>query len=137
MVDDILDKQSDGQLGTTFVAALGEKNGTEVLNAVLDKNKSFTKETTRLEVLIRLSLDFKSNTDILKVFDAIALECARQGIYVHLDNHVSKAGWCCKKDDGNAWFGDEFFDTKKWERALGFMADHVRYQTCKNTSSLS
>lgn len=52
MVDDILDKQSDGQLGTTFVAALGEKNGTEVLNAVLDKNKSFTKETTRLEVLI-------------------------------------------------------------------------------------
>ncbi|KAI4282229.1 MAG: hypothetical protein L6R38_003093 [Xanthoria sp. 2 TBL-2021] len=107
MVDDILDKQSDGQLGTTFVAALGEKNGTEVLNAVLDKNKSFTKETTRLEV-----------------FDAIALECARQGIYVHLDNHVSKAGWCCKKDDGNAWFGDEFFDTKKWERALGFMADH-------------
>ncbi|KAI4248759.1 MAG: hypothetical protein L6R42_009156, partial [Xanthoria sp. 1 TBL-2021] len=125
MVDDILDKQSDGQLGTTFVAALGENNGTEVLNAVLDKNKSFTKETTRLEVLIRSSLEFKPNTDILKVFDAIALECARQGIYVHLDNHVSKAGWCCKKDDGNAWFGDEFFDTKKWERALGFMADHL------------
>ncbi len=137
MIDDILDKRSDGQLGTAFVAALGETNGTKVLNAVLDKNKAFTKETTRLEVSICSSWYIRSVADILKVFDAIALECARQGIYVHLDNHVSKAGWCCKTDDGNAWFGDEFFGTKNWERALGFMADHVSHQTCKSTSSIS
>ncbi len=65
----------------------------------------------------------------LKVFDAIADECAKQQIYVHLDNHVSKAGWCCGKDDGNAWFGDTFFDTTKWKRALGYMAEHVSPET--------
>lgn len=67
----------------------------------------------------------------LKVFDAIARECAKQQIYVHLDNHVSKAGWCCAGGDGNAWFGDKYFDVTKWVRALGYMADHV----CNDSTS--
>lgn len=62
---------------------------------------------------------------ITQVFDAISQECAKQQIYVHLDNHVSKAGWCCAGNDGNAWFGDTSFDVKKWTRALGYMAEHV------------
>lgn len=66
-----------------------------------------------------------------QVFDAIAQECAHQQIYVHLDNHVSKAGWCCSGDDGNAWFGDKYFDTTKWERALGYMADHVSIENTR------
>jgi hypothetical protein len=40
-----------------------------------------------------------------QVFDAVAAELANQEIWVHLDNHVSKAQWCCGADDGNAWFG--------------------------------
>lgn len=42
---------------------------------------------------------------ILKVFDAVAAELAKQQIWVHLDNHISKAMWCCGASDGNAWFG--------------------------------
>ena len=52
MVDDILDKKSDGQLKTSFIGALGEKNGTKVLNEVLVANPSFKSETTRLEVMV-------------------------------------------------------------------------------------
>jgi hypothetical protein len=48
-------------------------------------------------------------TDYLsQVFDAVAAELANQEIWVHLDNHVSKAQWCCGADDGNAWFGGEY-----------------------------
>jgi hypothetical protein len=44
---------------------------------------------------------------------------------VHLDNHISKAMWCCGTQDGNSWFGDNFFDTDKWIRGWKFMSNHV------------
>ena len=72
----------------------------------------------------------------MKVFDSIADECVKQGIYLHLDNHMSSAGWCCERGDGNAWFGDTHFDIKKWQRALAFMANHVSHQTCKKALSV-
>jgi hypothetical protein len=59
------------------------------------------------------------------VYDAIAAELAKQQIYVHLDNHMSKAKWCCGTGDGNAWFGDTDFNVNNWRRGLEFMADHV------------
>ncbi|KAL8861009.1 MAG: hypothetical protein Q9178_002522 [Gyalolechia marmorata] len=108
MVDDILDNGGDKAVRTAFLDVLGPQNGTKVFDAVMKNNPSFAPNITRLQV-----------------FDAIADECAKQQIYVHLDNHVSKAGWCCDKDDGNAWFGDTFFDTTKWKRALGYMAEHL------------
>lgn len=60
------------------------------------------------------------------MFDAVATALAAQAIYVHLDNHVSKAKWCCSLTDGNSWFGDTHFDTTKWIRGLSYMAAHVR-----------
>jgi hypothetical protein len=60
----------------------------------------------------------------IKVFDAVAAELNKQGIYVHLDNHMSKGAWCCSTNDGNAWFGDTYFNTEKWKRGVSYMADH-------------
>jgi hypothetical protein len=57
----------------------------------------------------------------------VAAELSKQGIYVHLDNHMSKGAWCCGNGDGNAWFGDTDFNTANWKRGLQFMANHVRY----------
>jgi hypothetical protein len=45
---------------------------------------------------------------------------------VHLDNHISKAMWCCNSRDGNSWFGDKYFNTDHWIRGWAFMANHVR-----------
>lgn len=44
---------------------------------------------------------------------------------IHLDNHISKAKWCCDSEDGNSWFGDSEFDADKWRRAWGYMANYV------------
>ncbi|KAL8709785.1 MAG: hypothetical protein Q9220_005571 [cf. Caloplaca sp. 1 TL-2023] len=125
MIDDILDNGGDVALKTSFANVLGDKNGTDLYNAVLKNNPSFAPNITRLQV----DLPFKPclmSILMTKVFDAVAQECAKQHVYVHLDNHVSKAGWCCSRNDGNAWFGDEDFDVTKWTRGLGYMADHGR-----------
>lgn len=60
-----------------------------------------------------------------QVFDAVAAECEKQGIMIHLDNHISKAKWCCNSQDNNSWFGDREFDADKWRRAWGYMANYV------------
>ncbi|KAI4729504.1 putative endoglucanase E1 [Aureobasidium sp. EXF-10728] len=107
MIDDIYENK-DSSLKTAFIQALGETNGTKVLNQVLLNNPSFTENTTRLEV-----------------FDAIAAEANTEQIYIHLDNHVSKGSWCCSHTDGNAWFNDTYFNTFNWKRGLAFMATHA------------
>ena len=45
----------------------------------------------------------------LEVFDAVIAALAHEGIVVVLDNHVSKAGWCCTETDGNGlWYTTEY-----------------------------
>ncbi|EKD19006.1 uncharacterized protein L3040_006499 [Drepanopeziza brunnea f. sp. 'multigermtubi'] len=107
MVDDILDNGGDVKLSAAFDKALGTANGTLVYEQVLKNNPSFSASTTRLQV-----------------FDAVAAECLKQQIYVHLDNHMSSGYWCCSADDGNTWFGDTQFDVTKWKRGLEYMATH-------------
>lgn len=43
-------------------------------------------------------------------------------LMVILDNHVSKPGWCCRRDDGNGFFGDAHFDPNVWLDGLTEMA---------------
>ncbi|PBP26238.1 Endoglucanase E1 [Diplocarpon rosae] len=107
MIDDILDNGGDVKLSDAFNKALGTTNGPTVYNQVLKNNPGFSADTTRLQV-----------------FDAIAAECLKQNIYVHLDNHVSNGYWCCGGDDGNAWFGDKNFNIANWKRGLEYMVKH-------------
>lgn len=98
----------DIPINTALTKVLGATNGPKVLGQILARNPSFTAATTRLQV-----------------FDAVAAECARQEIYVHLDNHISKGMWCCSTGDGNSWWGDTYFSVANWTRGLGYMAEHV------------
>lgn len=109
MIDDYYNNNPNQTLEKSVINALGLKNGTIVLKQILEKNPQFTNKTTRLEV-----------------WDAVAKELARQNIVLHLDNHVSKAFWCCAGDDGNGWFGEKYFDVKNWIRGWTFIAKHVR-----------
>ncbi|QSZ34024.1 hypothetical protein DSL72_005604 [Monilinia vaccinii-corymbosi] len=95
----------DVSISTALTNALGTVNGSAVLSKILQNNPSFTTKTTRMEV-----------------FDAVAAECFKQKIYVHLDNHISKGTWCCSTTDGNAWFGDKYFDVENWKRGISYMA---------------
>ncbi|KAK3377214.1 glycoside hydrolase superfamily [Lasiosphaeria ovina] len=110
MVDEIYaNGGKDVTLEKAFAQALGQANGAKVLAQVLAKNPTFTAATTRLQV-----------------YDAVAAELAKQQIYVHLDNHISKGMWCCSTDDGNSWWGDKYFSAANWTRGLAYMADHAK-----------
>jgi len=62
------------------------------------------------------------NTSILNVFDSVLDTLGKYNILVLLDNHVSKAMWCCSDSDGNGFWGDRYFDVKQWINGLRFMA---------------
>ncbi|KDN70454.1 putative endo-beta-1 [Colletotrichum sublineola] len=119
MVDDIIEGGGDASLKATLDAALGPDNGTIVMRQILKNNPGFNEGTKRLEV-----------------WDAVAAELGRQKIYLHLDNHVSKAGWCCNPYDGNGWFGDTNFNTSNWVRGLSFMAEHGKAAKWPTFSSM-
>ncbi|KAL9012680.1 MAG: hypothetical protein Q9173_002569 [Seirophora scorigena] len=107
MVDDVLQLPGgDVQIREAFNKTLGG-DGQDVFKAVMKNNPAFKENITRLGV-----------------FDAIAAECATQNIYLHLDNHVFKACWCCKANEGNSFFGDKYLDVERWKRALALMAKH-------------
>lgn len=111
MIDDIYSNSPNQTLEKSVINALGTDNGTIALQQILDNNPEFTKDTTRLEV-----------------WDAVAKELANQGVIVHLDNHVSKAFWCCGENDGNGWFGEKYFDVENWIRGWSYIAGHVRFK---------
>jgi hypothetical protein len=110
MVDDIYSNSTNQTLERSVINALGQTNGTVVLDQILAHNPQFSKNTTRLQV-----------------FDAVAKELADQSVILHLDNHVSKAFWCCGENDGNGWFGEKYFDVDNWVRGWSFMAKHVSF----------
>ncbi|KAF2874278.1 glycoside hydrolase superfamily [Massariosphaeria phaeospora] len=109
MIDDIYSNNPNQSLGIILLNALGEANGTRVLHQVLEHNPQFTKESTRLEI-----------------WDAVAQELGKQNVILHLDNHVSKAFWCCGENDGNGWFGEEYFDVDKWIRGWSYITKHAK-----------
>lgn len=109
IIDEIYEnKGKDVPISTAFTQALGTENGTAILKKVIANNPSLTADTTRIQI-----------------FDAVAKECNDQGIYVHLDNHMSTAEWCCSFWDGNTWFGDTYFSVANWTRALNYMVGHA------------
>ncbi|KAH7040996.1 glycoside hydrolase family 5 protein [Microdochium trichocladiopsis] len=65
------------------------------------------------------------------VFEAAIGALWERGIMTILDNHVSRASWCCNIDDGNGWWDEGFgynsgnsryFKTKEWLDGLEAMA---------------
>ncbi|KAI3407268.1 Mannan endo-1 [Psidium guajava] len=60
----------------------------------------------------------------VEAYTAVVDELGKQGVMVVLDNHVSKPKWCCPYDDGNGFFGDEYFDPQEWLRGHVAVAEH-------------
>jgi endoglucanase len=50
----------------------------------------------------------------MEIMDAVIAALEREHILIILDNHVSRADWCCKDDDGNGlWYNAEYPE-EKW-----------------------
>lgn len=107
----------DQQVSASFASAaestgLGQ-NLTNLYQVIVQKNPSLSSATTRA------------------TFGAIIKSLGAQGIMVILDNHNSKAGWCCSNDDGNGWpdVGSGYvaansrnFNTEQWYQGLEAMS---------------
>ncbi|PWN90467.1 glycoside hydrolase [Acaromyces ingoldii] len=108
MIDEIEEGAVPGKdvtLAWALKNGLGLAAGTNVLAQVLKNNPQWTAETPRM-----------------KIWSDIANLERDNGIMMHLDNHVSKPMWCCSNTDGNAFFGDRYFDIARWTRGLSKMA---------------
>lgn len=76
-----------------------------------------------------------ATTTTRDVFAAAVDKLYARGIVTILDNHVSKASWCCGLTDGNGWWDEgfgyndwnsRFFNTRAWVRGLEAMAAWAR-----------
>jgi len=74
---------------------------------------------------------FLTNATTRDVFGIIIDKLWDRGVMTILDNHVSKASWCCNLEDGNGWWrsaygyndaNSRFFDTDAWLAGLQAMA---------------
>ncbi|KAI3483929.1 hypothetical protein L1887_53085 [Cichorium endivia] len=110
MVDQIYENNgTDITVQSALLYALGEDNGTRIMEMISKNNPQITNSTTRFEVL-----------------SMIAEEEKKQGMLMHLDNHISRAIWCCSHDDGNAWFDDVDFNVENWHRGHSYMANWAK-----------
>lgn len=72
-----------------------------------------------------------SNLSVGDAFGHVVDALGSAGLRVMLDNHVSKASWCCNLSDGNGWWDEapvyvadnsRFFNTTNWVAGLRAMA---------------
>jgi endoglucanase len=76
-------------------------------------NETFEKNPVVPDYAIRANPKFKGK-HALDVMDAVIAALARAHIMVILDNHMSRADWCCKDDDDNGlWYNAEYPE-EKW-----------------------
>ena len=64
----------------------------------------------------------------LEVLDLTVEALAREGVYTILDNHVSRADWCCYKSDGNALWHSPAYPEERWLADWQFMARRYKNQ---------
>ncbi|KAI2623883.1 glycoside hydrolase family 5 protein [Hypomontagnella submonticulosa] len=112
------------KVSDSFVAAAGAANVSindmnGIYAQIAEKNSFVGSATTR------------------DVFGAVIAALWQRGVMTILDNHVSKASWCCGIDDGNGWwdkgFGyndmnSRYFKTDEWLDGLQAMATWAKSQ---------
>ncbi|KAI1811245.1 glycoside hydrolase family 5 protein [Poronia punctata] len=80
---------------------------------------------------------FAENGTTRDAYGAVISALWDRGVMTILDNHVSKASWCCDLTDGNGWWdkgggynsaNSRFFNTDNWLRGLESMAAWAKTQ---------
>ncbi|CAL0325093.1 unnamed protein product [Lupinus luteus] len=59
---------------------------------------------------------------LIQAFQAVVKSLGDNDVMVILDNHITRPGWCCSNNDGNGFFGDQYFDPNMWIQGLTKMA---------------
>jgi endoglucanase len=76
-------------------------------------NETFEKNPVVPDYAVKANPQFRGK-HALEVMDAVIAALAHAHFLIILDNHVSRADWCCKDDDGNGlWYNAEYPE-EKW-----------------------
>ncbi len=71
-------------------------------------NETLEKNPIVVDYAIKANPQFRGK-HAMEVLDAVIDALAKAQIMVILDNHVSRADWCCKDDDGNGlWYSNAY-----------------------------
>lgn len=76
-------------------------------------NETFEKNPAVPGYAIKANPQFRGKR-AMEVMDAVIAALAKARIMVILDNHVSRADWCCKDDDGNGLWYTADYPEEKW-----------------------
>ncbi len=75
-------------------------------------NETLERNPVVADYAVKANPEFRGKR-ALEVMDAVIASLARAHIMVILDNHVSRAGWCCNDADGNGlWYSAEYPEAK-------------------------
>ncbi|KAF2189384.1 glycoside hydrolase family 5 protein [Zopfia rhizophila CBS 207.26] len=106
-------KVSDSFTRAASPAGVSTSTMQDLYNSAVSKNSWLASSTT------------------LGSFAKVIDELGSRGIMVVLDNHISRAGWCCSSSDGNGWWdaasgyvalNSQYFKTQDWLNGLKAMA---------------
>lgn len=77
-----------------------------------------------LESIAGLQANNPSIVDLplIKAYQVVVSSLDNNKVMIILDNHISKAGWCCSDFDGNGFFGDKYFNPELWLMGLNRVA---------------
>ncbi|KAF5816024.1 putative cellulase [Helianthus annuus] len=121
IVSDISHKMGFNCVRLTWATYMYTRYSNLTVSESLDRwNLTATKEGVR-----------KNNPEVLEMSiveaqNAVVKAMGKGKIMVVLDNHISLPEWCCGYDDGNGFFGDEYFNPDEWVR--GLVAVACRYK---------
>ena len=76
-------------------------------------NETFEKNPVVPDSGVKANPQFRGKR-ALDLMDTVVSALARAGIMIVLDNHVSRADWCCKDDDGNGLWYSADYPEEKW-----------------------
>ena len=76
-------------------------------------NETFEKNPVVPDYGVKANPQFRGKR-ALDLMDTVVSALARAGIMIVLDNHVSRADWCCKDDDGNGLWYSADYPEEKW-----------------------
>ncbi|KAK5629576.1 hypothetical protein RRF57_005291 [Xylaria bambusicola] len=117
------------------------------LNPDTPLSQSFTKAATAASVDVNAmnsiyaqvveKNSFAANGTNRDAYEAVIAALWSRGVMTILDNHVSKASWCCDLTDGNGWWdkgagynaaNSRFFNTENWLKGVESMATWANSQ---------
>ena len=76
-------------------------------------NETLEKDPIVSDYAVKANPQFRGK-HALDVMDAVIAALARAHIMVILDNHVSRADWCCQDDDGNGLWYNADYPEERW-----------------------